>query len=220
MKFTILGLCLAFITFVSCQKEGLDPAQQQGNGSNGTPQTSGILPSDRGVYGPFGSNSCWVYEDSTITYDCVVDSNGVLQDSSWVWQDTIVHADTVIIDSMEYILSGSGVPIRVKNGRYYQRLMGVDVQYMVETPTVGATWSTTIPASGNRPALTYDYTVKAIGQTLTVPAGTFTNVVKVEQSQNSALEYHYYAPGVGLIKQEGPRLNQHWERYLLSYHVL
>lgn len=48
--------------------------------------------------------------------------------------------------------------------------------------------------------------------TLGVPAGTFTNVLRIEETtplERGAREYKSYAPGVGLLQDESLRLVQH-----------
>lgn len=217
----------ALLTLAACQKEAITPQpidQQQTNigGSNGgnSSNNSGIIYSDRGAYAPFGQNSCWVYLDSTIVHDCIVDSNGNVRSDTIIRYDTLVHTDTVIIDSMEYFQVGAQL-IRIQNNRYYQRINGVDAQYMVENPTVGMTWTNAIPTSfPHMPQLVYDYRVVATGQTVQTPAGTFNNVVHISQSANGVPEDHYYQSGVGLIYKTGPRFNTSWQYYLKQYNIL
>lgn len=44
--------------------------------------------------------------------------------------------------------------------------------------------------------------VVSVSETVTVPAGTFQNCVKVEEhASDGATEYKYYAPGIGCIKE-------------------
>lgn len=56
------------------------------------------------------------------------------------------------------------------------------------------------------------WTVKAIGQTLTVPAGTFEDVVVVEKVGVDALKTYYYKRGVGKLKETGGQTEE-----LVSY---
>jgi hypothetical protein len=54
--------------------------------------------------------------------------------------------------------------------------------------------------------------IVSISDTLTVPAGTFDKVLKVEETtplEPGEKEYKYYAPGVGLLKDEGFVLVKH-----------
>jgi hypothetical protein len=47
-----------------------------------------------------------------------------------------------------------------------------------------------------------DGTVVSVSETVTVPAGMFTNVLRVrEDHPDDEVEFKYYAPGVGLIKE-------------------
>lgn len=43
--------------------------------------------------------------------------------------------------------------------------------------------------------------VVALSETVTVPAGTFKNCVKIKEISEDETEYKYYAPGVGVIKE-------------------
>lgn len=211
------------LTLLACQKETITPAQQQNNHTNdsGSNNSNGsILYSDRGNYAPFGQNSYWVYQDSMIVHDCIVDSNGHVRYDTIVRYDTLVYTDTVIIDSMEYFNVGPQL-IRIQNNRYYQRINGVDVQYLVENPAVGMTWSTTVPTPlPHMPQLVYTDRVIAIGQTLQTPAGIFNNVVHIGRSMNGIPEDHYYQPGIGLVYKTGPRFNTIWQYHLLQYNIL
>lgn len=99
-------------------------------------------------------------------HDCIVDSNGPVRIDTIVRYDSLVYTDTVIIDSMEYFQVGPQL-IRIQNNCYYQRINGVDVQYLVENPTVGMTWSTTAPTPlPNMPPLVHTDRVIAIRQAL------------------------------------------------------
>jgi hypothetical protein len=56
------------------------------------------------------------------------------------------------------------------------------------------------------------WTVKAVGQTLTVPAGTFEDVVVVEKVGVDSLKTYYYKRGVGKLKETGGQTEE-----LVSY---
>ena len=56
------------------------------------------------------------------------------------------------------------------------------------------------------------WTVKAVGQTLTVPAGTFENVIVIEKVGVDSLKTYYYARGVGKLKETGGQTEE-----LMSY---
>jgi hypothetical protein len=46
-----------------------------------------------------------------------------------------------------------------------------------------------------------DAEVVSLSETVTVPAGTFTNCLKVKETHDGQIEYKYYAPGVGLVRE-------------------
>lgn len=58
------------------------------------------------------------------------------------------------------------------------------------------------------------WTVKAVGQTLTVPAGTFDDVLVVEKVGVDALKTYYYKRGVGKLKETGGQTEE-----LVSYEL-
>jgi hypothetical protein len=58
---------------------------------------------------------------------------------------------------------------------------------------------------------TYVWTVREVNATVTVPAGTFTNVIKLERDRPEKvdkLRTYWLAPGVGKIREEGERLEE------------
>lgn len=131
---------------------------------------------------------------------------------------------------------------------YFSRLVGLDydsegefvvlgedfpVRLMPRVPEAGHTWTqstrmfTTPEGGGGR--LGWDGRVRYV-ESMTVPAGTFSNVLEIEtvyidQSEAEAtpqVVYHdYYAKGVGLIRSltDDPESNEenHMEQVLLEY---
>jgi len=52
--------------------------------------------------------------------------------------------------------------------------------------------------------------VVSVSETVTVPAGTFTNCLKIKEvNSDGETEYKYYAPNVGVVKQVPPDGEQH-----------
>jgi hypothetical protein len=89
----------------------------------------------------------------------------------------------------------------------------------VEHTTADASWmedyeETKLP-TGDTPSVAMRrdrWTVKAVGQTLTVPAGTFDDVVVVEKLGVDSLKTYYYKRGVGKLKETGGQTEE-----LVSY---
>jgi hypothetical protein len=80
-------------------------------------------------------------------------------------------------------------------------------------PKVGATWEINIDATDVQ--FKYTYTVESVNETVTVPAGTFKNVIKVKIVSNYGTSYHYYAPGVGeIVYNDGTK--DVWRLYQLK----
>ena len=48
---------------------------------------------------------------------------------------------------------------------------------------------------------TEDDEVVSVSETVKVPAGTYTNCLKVKEMSDGEVEYKYYAPGVGCVKE-------------------
>lgn len=192
MKQVFLLLTL-LCTLAACQKEQLPPLQP-------APVPS-VMRSDTGSFLPFGIRSTWTYK--TEHYDT---SSGTPSTNL----GSVVHTyqGSMIIDNKEYF-DVHGAYIRLKNGIYYKYLndRNGETPIMIENPTVGVVWKDTTQhdAHGLFPLL-HTYTVVAIGQTLTVPAGTFNQVVELEVEikgyQDATNEKHYYQAGVGLLQQE------------------
>ncbi|HEX8702059.1 MAG TPA: hypothetical protein VF815_24730 [Myxococcaceae bacterium] len=58
---------------------------------------------------------------------------------------------------------------------------------------------------------TYVWTVKSVNETVTVPAGTFTNAIRVERDQpdkEGKLRTYWLVPGIGKVKETGERLEE------------
>jgi hypothetical protein len=65
----------------------------------------------------------------------------------------------------------------------------------------------------------YVWTVTAVNQTVTTPAGTFTNALRVERKRGDKVKpesdrVYWLVPGVGKVKEDGERLEE-----LVSYDV-
>ena len=57
--------------------------------------------------------------------------------------------------------------------------------------------------------------IQSVSETLKTPAGKLSNVLKVEETTELAsneLEYKYYAPGIGIVKEESMLLAEHGNR--------
>jgi hypothetical protein len=56
--------------------------------------------------------------------------------------------------------------------------------------------------------------IVGVSDTLTVPAGVMRNVLKVKETSGlePGVEYKYYAPGIGLIREEALKLVRHGKR--------
>jgi len=61
-------------------------------------------------------------------------------------------------------------------------------------------------AAENVPDITPEnHEVLSISETVVVPAGTFTNCLKIQESlSGGTVQYKYYAPNVGVIKESTP----------------
>ena len=54
--------------------------------------------------------------------------------------------------------------------------------------------------------------IVGLHETIKTPAGTFTNCLKIKETnplENGAVEYKYYAPGIGLVQDEDLQLVKH-----------
>jgi hypothetical protein len=67
-------------------------------------------------------------------------------------------------------------------------------------PAVGQKFS-----AENAPGITTESdTIESLGETVTVPAGTYTGCVKIKEVlDDGSVEYKYYAPGVGVVREAG-----------------
>lgn len=201
MKWIIMST-FVLLSLWACEKEALINTTHPIESSQSNPS--------QGQYGPFGQESQWVYEREIYATNCVD------WDTNYIILDTVIHVDTTIIDSTVYFQVGDDL-VRFDQGKYYKRVMGSDIQYMVDQPSVGQQWSSTAIRPNGNP-MPHDYEVVAVGQTITVPAGTFNNVVHVQaRIGGNRAEHFYYAPQVGLIRYDGPRVFQYHDDRLKSY---
>lgn len=193
MKELLFLLAALWLGLTACRKQ-----------ETPTPQPAplpSIIRSDTGSFMPFGLGSTWTYEKEY--YDT---SSGTPSSSSGMVIHT--HQGSVVIDNKEYF-DMNGAYVRLQNGVYYKYLndRNGETPIMIENPTVGAVWKdTTLTDAHGLFSLLHTYTVVAVGQTLTVPAGTFNQVVEIEVEikgyQDATNEKHYYQAGVGLLQQE------------------
>jgi len=106
------------------------------------------------------------------------------------WDSYNTDSATVVGESSEGLFNG------IPNSEYMQSL-----KYPI---TIGEEWTDLYEGDSSK--------VVAIDETVITPAGTFTNVVKVENNHGSI---SYYAPNIGQIKSEHPP-TEYWSE-LIEY---
>ncbi|MGH1335270.1 MAG: hypothetical protein ACRBFS_04015 [Aureispira sp.] len=212
MKY-LLSLLIATCSLTACHKEPTPTPEP-------APATS-LVRSDKGDFMPFELGSTWTYLFHT--YDTL---SGVPNAN----HSTTVHTylGGYVMDNKEYF-DLNGALIHFKEGIYYKYLNNQNgvAPIMIEDPVVGDTWKdTTIVDPYGMFPLIHTYTITATGQHLTVPAGTFNDVVVLEVNsrgyQTATDEWHYYKKGIGLLQQ---RINyRHFPKRVLmeldSYSIL
>jgi len=75
--------------------------------------------------------------------------------------------------------------------------------FMPANPRVGDKFKVEdVPARSGQPAIREDAEVIAVGETVTVPAGTYTNCVRLRLVlEDGTVETKLFAPGVGIIRE-------------------
>lgn len=177
----------------ACRKDPILP-------TNTTTITS-LTRSDTGKCIPFGMGNKWIY--AVYSYDTVSGTPTTIPSTTVHF----CHGRTIMNDKEYFDVDGA--LIRLKDGVYYKHLnsQNEEAPIMIENPSVGDTWQdTTLVDVGGILPLIHTYTITATNQRLTIPAGTFNEVVVLEVksrgTQTATDEWHYYQDGVGLLKQQ------------------
>jgi hypothetical protein len=165
----------------------------------GTTYTDPLDTSEISVFGPFGIGSTWEYEK-------------VLYDSSNIFihgfTSTHTYSGPVSIYNKEYFDQVYHGALHVDGGKHYVRHNNADLQVMIESPSMGDSWTSLVLYPSSSPDY-YNYTVVATGQTLTIGANTFNNVVELKLDINSNFgsrqEKQYYQAGIGFLMKTGVR---------------
>lgn len=148
------------------------------------------------AYFPLAVGNRWVYESSEST-----DVTPVVES----WEVTRQEGNAFVLQIKQTYMTAEGVEeFFVSTADGIRRLdrqtasfetMGAEPRFFLKAPlTVGATWKN---ADGK-------YAVTAIDETVTVPAGTFTNCVEVTHWSASGIvtTITLYAPGVGMVQRD------------------
>jgi hypothetical protein len=148
------------------------------------------------AYFPLAVGNRWVYESSESTEVMpVVES----------WEVTRQEGNAFVLQIKQSYMTAEGIEeFFVSTADGMRRLdrqtasfeaVGAEPRFFLKAPlTVGATWKN---ADGK-------YAVTAIDETVTVPAGTFTNCVEVTHwsASGTVTTITLYAPGVGMVQRD------------------
>ena len=81
-----------------------------------------------------------------------------------------------------------------------------------ETVTLVETERNLLTGAVDEKEKVYAWTVEAVNQTVTTPAGTFTNAIKLKRSRPDKTDWetrtYWLVPGVGKVREEGERLEE------------
>ena len=108
------------------------------------------------------------------------------------------------------------------NGEVYWEPNKMRVDWSAEHTVAGATWSETYneyedQMDGNGffgLTVVDDWRVDSVGQTVTVPAGTFDNAIVLARTSDGSEKFYWFVAGVGKVKEEGGQTEE-----LVSYQV-
>jgi hypothetical protein len=149
----------------------------------------GAAPAD---YFPFTVGNRWVYESSEGSKEApALESWEVIRQEGKVF---VMHIQQpfVTLGGLEEVFE----PVADGVQRRAQDAPPADATLILKLPlTAGSSWE---GADGGR------YAVTAVGETVTVPAGTFTNCVEVTRwhKKTSTTVISTYASGVGMVQRE------------------
>lgn len=181
-------LLLAF-SFAACGKKNIPPAEHP-------PKELAIT--DVSAYCPSASGLTWVYEGTGNEYAGFTRKTIRSQNNLAQFSDN--NGGTQL--GLVYQITPDAVLLLYTKEEYYS-----DVSLLTEKPNrndvllkaplkPGASWQDT----------RFKREVISITDTITVPGGTFTNVVQIKSTPlnqaNTASQTEYYAPEVGLIARE------------------
>jgi hypothetical protein len=148
------------------------------------------------AYFPLAVGNRWVYESSESTnVTPVVESWEVTRQEGNAFVLQIKQSYMTAEGVEEFFVSTADGIRRLNRQTASSEAVGAEPRFFLKAPlTVGATWKN---ADGK-------YTVTAINETVTVPAGTFTNCVEVTHwsASGTVTTITLYAPGVGMVQRD------------------
>ncbi|HCN05793.1 MAG TPA: hypothetical protein DIS79_09245 [Bacteroidetes bacterium] len=154
-------------------------------------------------YLPLAQGSSWTYDFGGVEQRIVTNGTATIDGSEWVKIDTYVNGEKTVTDFM-----------RTENGISYaksgpgQNVPEEPRQILVRNKPVGYKWSQTISFQGTPNK--YDYTIRALDTTITVPAGTFSDVMAIDVLHSIPTPVgdittdgvYFYSKSVGFLKQQ------------------
>lgn len=203
MKCSLLLLALFLLSLTACTKSELLPTY-----------TEVVAPTDlEGKFGPFGKGSTWEYQ----YIQCAADNTPICTPALI----SFTHGEPYDLNQYQ-IVDLYGQRMHIKEGKYHEVWHNQLILTMVENPTVGMTWSSKaalVEEAGSTLDKVYQFRVVAVGNSLTIAAGTFNKVVEVVATITGAetgTATFYYQEGVGLLK----KVYQQDSTYSMAYELL
>lgn len=188
MLFSLLLIGLIVIA-ASCKKDNPEPDPT-------TPDT----PYTSSVFKFFKTNATWTYD----TYDS--DGPTVLTE---VFNIASINASGY--GTVTWTIQGMTCPTmewyadNAKFSKLCSQVQGKMLTYCTAAPAVGDSWSETWD-NGSGGTITDSCRIVSVNETVVVPAGTFTNCIKIiEKTSDDLIYYKYYwlSLDYGIIKTEG-----------------
>ncbi|MBK5286059.1 MAG: hypothetical protein JJE25_11720 [Bacteroidia bacterium] len=220
MEKLLIVCCIFFISFYSCKKDETIVI---------IPPTP-VIPQANTVdeFTMFHPGNYWIYQWFRI------DSLGTIaqseEDSCYYKGDTIINGNTYQIVKYWWVFPWDQY-LRDSSGYLLQ---GWPVLSTAVTNDTFNVWQSNDTSIGN--ITSFYYTVTSLANSITVPAGTFNNILDVTNSQyrnpisntiiNPVIAHTYYAKNIGKISEQfyySGELFSHphvvHERRLIRYHV-
>jgi hypothetical protein len=227
-------LASAALTFGCGDGGSIPTGEPGGNPSTGTPTTTSGTPSTTpgqtaSSLWPLTTGSTWTYritDDINGIFDKRVEVKGVQEIPEGGGQGILVSNDEPTLSELSWQREADGIVVRIREeDRRNADLLRVStwapgtvkavsvsqVEGWVHSATVHELIRDSTGGTLEDRDKTYVWRVVGVNVTVSTPAGTFQNALKVERDRpdkTGKLRTYWLVPGIGKVREEGERLEE------------
>ena len=147
--------------------------------------------------------------DTTMTGTAVLSTQPNKEEMSW----QVERNGTVLRLREEDRKQGKLEQVKTWNPATIKSLAREQAQGWSYTSNIRELTYTPVDKTSEDKEKSYVWSVTAVNQTITTPAGTFTNALRVERKRGDKLKpdddrVYWLVPGIGKVREEGERLEE------------